>query len=180
MNIEIKLHEICVGSETISLKFGDSVIHYDPTYVGPEALSTLIDSVISLGYEETINVDTERFRTTWETEPGYLKLSFFRNKITNRTLLQTESDSENLNGLEIEFDFDEYKEAVIKESLRVLKLYGLRGFNESWADGMDVFPINSLLALMGTNIDYHEKTFECSSNIFEELDMLKNALNEVE
>lgn len=176
MNIEIKLHEICVGSETISLRFGDTVIHYDLTYMGPEALSTLIDSVISLGYEETINIDTERFRTTWETEPGTLKLSFYRNKITNRTLLKTESDSESLNGLEIEFDFNEYKEAVIKESLRVLKLYGLRGFNASWADGMDVFPINSLLALLGADIDYHEKTFECSSNIFTELDILKAAL----
>lgn len=58
MNIEIKLHEICVGSETISLRFGDTVIHYDPTYMGPEALSSLIDSVISLGYRETENIDT--------------------------------------------------------------------------------------------------------------------------
>ena len=177
MNIEIKLHEICVGSETISLRFGDTVIHYDPTYMGPEALSTLINSVVSLSYKETINVDTERFRTTWETEPGTLKLSFYRNKITNKTLLKTESDSEDLDGLEIEFDFNEYKEAVIKEALRVLKTYGLRGFNESWSDGMDVFPINSLLVLLGVDVNYNEKTWDCNSNIFTELDILKDALS---
>ena len=177
MNIEVKLHEICVGSETISLTFGDIVIHYDPTYMGPEALSSLIDSVISLGYRETENIDTERFFTTWETEPGTLELSFYRNKITNKTLLKTVSDSENLNNLEIEFDFEEYKEAVIKESLRVLKTYGLRGFNESWSDGIDVFPINSLLVLLGADVNYNEKTWDCNSNIFTELDILKAALS---
>lgn len=177
MDIEIKLHEICVGSEIISLRFGDTVIHYEPTYMGPEALSTIINSVVSLSYKETINVDTERFCTTWETEPGTLKLSFHRNKITNNTMLKTVSDSENLNGLEIEFDFEEYKEAVIKEALRVLKTYGLRGFNESWSDGMDVFPLNSLLVLLGAKVNYDKNTWDCDSNIFTELDILKDALS---
>ena len=73
--------------------------------------------------------------------------------------------------------FEEYKEAVIKESLRVLKTYGLRGFNESWSDGMDVFPVNSLLVLLGADVNYNEKTWDCNSNIFTELDILKDALS---
>ena len=72
---------------------------------------------------------------------------------------------------------EEYKEAVIKEALRVLKTYGLRGFNESWSDGMDVFPINSLLVLLGADVNYNEKTWDCNSNIFTELDILKDALS---
>lgn len=69
-----------------------------------------------------------------------------------------------------------------EDDIRYMKKYldSLRGFNESWADGMDVFPINSLLSLMGTNIDYDEKTFDCSSNIFTELDILKAALSKQE
>ena len=179
MYIKVTLHEMSVGSETISLQFGNQIINYVPTYVGPEALSTLIDSVISLGYRETVNVDTERFFTTWGTEPGTLELSFYRNKLTNKTTLKTVSDSDDVNGIEIEFDFEEYKEAVIKESLRVLKTYGLRGFNESWSDGMDVFPINSLLVLLGANVNYHEKSWDCHSNIFVELDLLKEALSKL-
>ena len=66
----------------------------------------------------------------------------------------------------------EYKEAVIKESLRILKVYGLKGFNENWCDGDDVFPLNSLLSAMGTECTQTTEKWVVKSDIISELELL--------
>jgi hypothetical protein len=92
------------------------------------------------------------------------------------TLLKTQSDSKDLDGLEIEFNFDDYKKAVIRESLRVLKHYGINGFNRNWCDGTDTFPINSLIMILGSDTIFQDKTDTFHGDIYAELDLLKEAL----
>ena len=172
MEIRINIKELVVGSELIELKFGDKTISYDATYEGEEPLSTLIKSVVLLRDRIVENVDYSKCHLTWRSEPGYLNLNFRKDTITDVVTLKTESDTPELNNLEIEFGFEEYKEAVIKESLRILKVYGLKGFNENWCDGDDVFPLNSLLSAMGTECTQTTEKWVVKSNIISELELL--------
>ena len=172
MEIRINIKELVVGSELIELKFGDKTISYDATYEGEEPLSTLIKSVVLLRDRIVENVDYSKCHLTWRSEPGYLNLNFRKDTITDIVTLKTESDTPELNNLEIEFGFEEYKEAVIKESLRILKVYGLKGFNENWCNGDDVFPLNSLLSAMGTECTHTSEKWVVRSNIFSELELL--------
>ena len=172
MEIKINIKELVVGSELIELKFGDKTISYDATYEGEEPLSTLIKSVVLLRDRIVENVDYSKCHLTWRSEPGYLNLNFRKDTITNIVTLKTESDTPELNNLEVEFSFEEYKEAVIKESLRILKVYGLKGFNENWCDGNDVFPLNSLLSAMGTECTQTTEKWVVKSDIISELELL--------
>ena len=172
MEISINIKELVVGSELIVLNFGDKTISYDATYEGEEPLSTLIKSVILLRDRIAENVDYSKCYLTWRSEPGYLNLNFRRNTITDLVILKTESDTPKLNNLEIEFGFEEYKDAVIRESLRILKVYGLKGFNENWCDGNDVFPLNSLLSAMGTECTPTTEKWVVKSDIISELELL--------
>ena len=172
MEIRINIKELVVGSELIELKFGDKTISYDATYEGEEPLSTLIKSVVLLRDRIVENVDYSKCHLTWRSEPGYLNLNFRKDTITDIVTLKTESDTPELNNLEIEFGFEEYKEAVIKESLCILKVYGLKGFNENWCDGDDVFPLNSLLSAMGTECTQTTEKWVVKSDIISELELL--------
>lgn len=172
MEIRINIKELVVGSELIELTFGDKTISYDATYEGEEPLSTLIKSVVLLRDRIAENVNYSKCHLTWRSEPGYLNLNFRKDTITDVVTLKTESDTHELNNLEIEFGFEEYKEAVIKESLRILKVYGLKGFNENWCDGDDVFPLNSLLSAMGTECTHTTEKWVVRSDIVSELELL--------
>jgi hypothetical protein len=172
MEIKINIKELVVGSELIVLNFGEQTISYDATYEGEEPLSTLIKSIVLLRDRIAENADYSKCYLTWRSEPGYLNLNFRRNTITDLVILKTESDTPELDNLEIEFGFEEYKEAVIRESLRILKVYGLKGFNENWCDGNDVFPLNSLLSAMGTECTHTTEKWVVKSDIISELELL--------
>jgi hypothetical protein len=172
MDIKINLKHIEVGSELIELVFGETTIRFYATYVGEEPLSTLIKSVVLLRDRIAENVDYSKCYLKWRSEPGYLNLNFRKDAITDIVILKTESDTPELNDLEIKFGFEEYREAVITESLRILKVYGLKGFNENWCDGNDVFPLNSLLSAMGTECTQTTKKWVVKSDIISELELL--------
>ena len=172
MDIKINLKHIEVGSELIELVFGETTIRFYATYVGVEPLSTLIKSVVSLNDRAAENVDYAKFHIVWHSEPGFLKLNFRKNVITDIVVLKTESDTRTLHNLEIHFNFNEYRNAVIKESLRVLKEYGLKGFNENWCDGDNVFPLNSLLTALGTTCTQMPDSWVVKSDIIAELEAL--------
>ena len=61
---------------------------------------------------------------------------------------------------EYRFDvtLDELKKAVIKGALRVLKEYGIRGYDGSWMSEEGVFPIRALLILLDSAVSFDEET----------------------
>ena len=60
--------------------------------------------------------------------------------------------------------------AVVKEGLRMLKEYGLRGFDGSWGTGENTFPLKTLLILTGSSVAEVDDSYK--SNIFDELNLL--------
>ena len=78
---------------------------------------------------------------------------------------------------EYELSYQSYREAVLQESIRLLKLYGLGGYNRNWCDGNDIFPVNSFLMLLGSITEYDEKNEVSYSDIFSEIKLLERMLS---
>lgn len=181
-DIRINVKSICFGSEDLELIFGDTVIPFYASYIGPEPISTLIDSLIALEVELIENAD-QCYYVAWVDEPGYLKLDMWKKKESDKLHLEVKYNNEG-DGIyhkeeewEYELSYQSYREAVLQESIRLLKQYGLDGFNQNWCDGNDTFPLNSLLTLLGNTSKFNQEK-ECSySDIFSELRLLEGALN---
>lgn len=180
--IVINVKSICFGSEDIELIFGDTVIPFYASYLGPEPISTLIDSLIALEVELIDNAE-QCYNVTWVDEPGYLKLDAWKKKESDILHLEINYNNEG-DGIyhkeeewELELSYQCYRDAILNESIRLLKQYGLDGFNHNWCDGNDTFPLNSLLILLGSTSKYDQEK-ECSySDIFSEIKLLEGALN---
>ena len=71
-----------------------------------------------------------------------------------------------------------FRKNIVATCLRVLKRYGIRGFNEHWTSDVPTgcFSIDTLLAVMGckTNV----RGGDLKSDVFEELQMLMLAIEE--
>lgn len=181
-DIKINVKSICFGSEEIELIYGDMVIPFYASYLGPEPMSSLIDSLIALEVELIINAD-QSYNVSWADEPGYLRLDMWKKKESDILHLEVEYNNEG-DGIyhkeekwEFELSYQCYRKAIINESVRLLKQYGLAGYNRNWDDGNDTFPLNSLLILLGNTSKYDQEK-ECSySDIFSELRLLEEALH---
>ena len=184
-DIKINVKSISLGSEEIELFFGDTVVSCCVSYMGREPFSTLIQSLIAFN-EETVNRDYRTFHTYWADDPdGGWDVDFYWDLETDTVEFMIEYDNKKKGELreikywEFEVSYKDYKRAVIGEGLRLLKKYGLAGFNQNWCDGYDTFPINSFLMLLGNTSEYDEKKEVLFSNIFSELKLLKSALNTI-
>ena len=79
----------------------------------------------------------------------------------------------------VSMPYKKYHDEVIRTVLYSLKKYSLRGLNANWCDGTDSFAINGLMRLLGTESKSANDSDECYSDIFAELDILRNALEHV-
>ena len=155
-DININVKSICFGCEDIELIFGDTVVSCEVSYLKPEPFSTLIYSLTALN-EEIVNLNYRTFHTFWADEPrGGWDIDFCRDLETDMVEFMIEYDNKQkgseriIKYWEFEVPYKDYKSAVINEGLRLLKKYGLGGFNRNWCDGDDTFPINSFLMLLGS------------------------------
>ena len=86
-DIRINVKSISFGSVDIELIFGDTVIPFCASYIGPEPISTLIDSLIALEWKLIENAD-QCYNVAWADEPGYLKLEMWKKKQSDKLHLE--------------------------------------------------------------------------------------------
>lgn len=183
-DICIQVSNMSWGGEDIELIFGDTKIQYSPTYMGVEPITSLL-WVLSETIRSDMLIDN---RLIWLDEPGKLEIDMERDDAKNDLLFLDiknypyfgcgdNRDDVYSNEWHLEVSFSCFKDAVIKEAIRLLKVYGLGGFNQNWLKGNDTFPVNSLLILLGNkadNGDIGDKyKDEFHSDILKELKMLE-------
>lgn len=182
-NIEIKVKSICYGWEDIKFTINGKRYRYNASCCwGGEPLSNLI-----LAVEELIWKEKEECTMTWNSEPGELIITITRDPI-ERDLLHIDANEKGEffdpkvgpwtqdDKYNFKVSLNELKDAVIDEALRMLREYGLRGFDSSWASGENTFPLKSLLILMGSSVTFDEETESYRSNIIDELELLMKIL----
>lgn len=177
--VQIDVLDLEVGWETIRMTFDDRVIEYCASYVGEEPISTLVDAADALdgcynGYRE------EKCFVQWQKEPGFIEITFYRKEDRDYIEMSIESDDPEIDGYSAYFDYSVFKDAVIKASLTVLKKYGIVGYSLGWNKSYHTFPVHQLLALLGIKSSISTESDERYSSVFEELEILKNTLIQVE
>lgn len=178
-DIRINVSSISWGGEDIELIFDKTKINYSPTYMGVEPITSLL-WVLAESIKDCEPVDSS---IKWYDEPGKLEIDMMMEDSEDDLLYLDikkypyfgsgdNQDDVYSDEWHLEVSFSCFKEAVIKEAIRLLKIYGIGGFNQNWLNGNDTFPINSLLILLGNRCNNAYKD-EYHSDILEELRMLE-------
>lgn len=180
-SFDINIKSISFGSEEIILSFGGQEITFCSSYIGPEPISSLIESLIGLE-EKMEDRDNTRYFITWNDEPGTLKFEMYKDKFEDHILIKIKFDNCGVEpyhktGIwKFEMPYSLYRQTVLTTALKVLTEYGLNGLNDSWADGKDTFPFCSLVSLLGGQSSYHKESDSFRSNILDELKILTDSI----
>ena len=186
--IDIKVIAMGNGWQTISLMFDDTEVGFLASYVGDCPLSSLITLVAGIDADIEDDELPSRRHQEWFQEPGAMQIIVESDgTIDNFTIKKTYKDQ-----LEVDFSVEEmvdpdetyhfqvkhedFKKAVIAEATRMLKEFGIRGYNENWNYGIDNFPISAFLCLLGNKSSYDEEFEVSTSNLHDEISLLKSIL----
>lgn len=176
-NFDFKVKSISAGWEEFELIFDKIIIPFNASYIGAEPINSLLSSIINL---ESVANDyhTAYAGCKWECEPGFMKIRFEKtDDILNIDITHNDRYTDGVDEHQIfHLPYPIFREAIIKESLRVLKKYGMQGFNDNWMDDCEYFPLNELIAVLGSQSLLNSKTGEYHSDILNELEVLSLAL----
>lgn len=181
--VKIQVKSLSCGNEDIDLFFDEHKISFYASYLGQEPMASLVQAVYELEECGFCDMDNDEVRyeadVKWLDEPGYLTMQFRRVDKTLYIHLKTADDFECKSIMEEELHFyvpfKAFKEAVVRESLRVLREYGIKGYYDSWADGKD-FPLALLLTLLGKGCVENEE-WTCKSSLLDELKTIMDLTN---
>jgi len=180
-SFDIYIKSISFGNEEITLSFGGQKIPFYSTYMGPEPISSLIESLVGLE-EEIDNMDYTRYFITWSDEPGTLDFEMYKDNYKDHILIKIKFDNcgieqyHKTGNWEFDMPYSLYRKTVLNTALKVITEYGLNGLNDSWADGKDTFPICSLISLLGGRSSYYKESDSFRSNILDELKVLTDSI----
>ncbi|MBR5550833.1 MAG: hypothetical protein IKV83_02805 [Muribaculaceae bacterium] len=190
-NVEIKVLDMEVGWQTINLMFDEICVLFRASYLGVCPLSSLISVVAEIDRDIEYGNIPDQMCLRWYKEPGMMqfdvkydgKNDYISIKITDEDFFlygKQYSDIENpMEEYHFEVSHEIFKSAVIKEATRMLKQYGIRGYNENWLDNFDEFPISSYLQLLGNESEHDKESDILSSNLKEEARLLSVIADEM-
>jgi hypothetical protein len=183
-NIEISVSEMSFGWQKIHLIFDDIKIDFLGSYIGVCPLSSLIEIVAEIDSDIECKNLPDKKSVTWSDEPEILELAIRNDeKVNNIEISISYEDSFDqskittpLNKYNFIVKHDDLRAAVVKEASRMLRTYGLQGYNRNWVDGTDNFPISAFLQLMGNKSNFYKESDTYSSSLEYEISLLKSIL----
>ncbi len=183
-NIEITVSEMAYGNQMIHLKFDETQINFYGRYIGECPLSSLITLMAEIDADIKDKNIPDGMCIKWFDEPGLFQMDIKYDGINDDITIQI-TDEDLFMGGDISNPNEEYhfvvshevfRNAVIKESSRMLKTYGLRGYNGNWCDGIDNFPMSAFLRLLGNKSKFDSDSDTYSSDFETEILLLKSIL----
>lgn len=183
-NIEITVSEMGYGWQMIHLIFDDVKIDFYASYLGECPLSSLITLIAEIDADiENENIPDEMY-IKWFDEPGVFQMDIKYDGINDDITIRI-SDEDLIMGGQITTPREEYhisvnhesfRNAIIKEASRMLRTYGLHGYNGNWAKGIENFPLSAFLRLLGNKSKFDKETETYSSSLEHEISLLKSIL----
>lgn len=163
----IDVLELSHGWEKIRLVIDDDIIDYNASYIGQEPVSSLIEAAVGL---EENNVNNAYF-ARWSDEPGRCCIDYFLKDGTLLLDIGIETPDQNgelvTRAKKYYMPFTQFQSEVRDLAIRVLKRYGIVGFNSNWASSdepQEVFPVGAFLRLLGAEsiFDYTDEEYNSS------------------
>jgi len=186
-NISIKISNLAWGNEDVEILFDEEKVYYSAGYCGSDPLGDLIKIAAYFVHNKSDNYGGHCC-VNWDGEPGNMNLSVTCDEVDKEILHIDVSETGDFvdpetnhpwtqdDNYHFDVPLEVFKKAVVKEAIRVLKDYGVRGYAGSWCDGMDTFPVTSLLVLLGDTTRFDEESDSFRSNIHDELKLLLSAI----
>jgi hypothetical protein len=184
-NIQIKISNFAWGNQDIEILFDDQRFYCSAGYGSSDPLGDLI----KFAAEFVHNEDRDSCSAKWDEEPGTMEFTVTRDE-TDKGILhidakeygdffdpKTNKPWTQDDKYHYDVSLDVFKCAVVKEALRVLRMYGIRGYGGTWCDGWDTFPVTSLLVLLGAKSTFDDESESYRSNIKDELQLLLSAID---
>lgn len=124
----------------------------------------------------------EKRVTKWCDGPGSLRLEIRTDGDIDDVIIKiADNDSSGIYD-DIEKPDEEYhfqvkhnhiKKAVVEEASRVLKKYGLYGYNGNWMHAYeDIFPVSAVLKLLGDKSTFEEESESYYTNLKTEIELI--------
>lgn len=175
----IDVLELSHGWEKIRLVIDDDIIDYNASYIGQEPVSSLIEAAVGL---EENNVNNAYF-ARWSDEPGRCCIDYYLKDGTLLLDIGIETPDQNgelrTKSKKYYMPFPQFQSEVRDLAIRVLKKYGIVGFNSNWAsyDGpKEVFPVASFLRLLGMEPTFDYTDEEYNSSFRDEINLFRRIL----
>lgn len=172
----IEIGDICAGWESIKLIFNKIELPFEASYIGDEPLSTLIEAADLLDDKES------HYYIEWKDEPGYMKLELKHEALSDKLLIDIEhnkeddSKSASSRHWNIEMQFSQFRNAVVRIAKEILCKYGFIGFIDNWDYDQTSFPIGSLLSILGAKSNSYSGIIEHKSDLQKEIAILNDLL----
>lgn len=146
-NVSIKISNFAWGNQDIEILFDEDKVYYSTGFCGSDPLGDLIKIAAYFIHNKEVDYNSH-YSVNWDGEPGNMNFSVTQDE-ANKELLhidvsetgdfvdpQTNEPWSQDDKYHFEVPFEIFKEAVNKEAVRVLKTYGIRGYDGSWYDGL--------------------------------------------
>ncbi len=193
-NVDFKFDIDFYGCAVVSFDIEGKHYEFRPTYMGSNPLNLLVTGLYYLKINEERDVSTEttimcvkdQYQThkiIWEGEPSgqtvvltkngddlLIEISQFSDKECYGRYIYAFVDMEQV--FAVHTSFDEFKNKVCGEALRMLRKFGLAGYSDSWEEGSDDFPLSKLLYLMGNTENRDDDNVLYFSNFNNEIKLL--------
>lgn len=182
-DFDIEIECIDLGWEYIKLRFDDTEIPFDASYIGSEPVSTLVESIINLENHFRIDTDDYFAKWHWDSEPGVIRFDVVRDPTTDVLTIHIALDRDesgcDIKQWQFQMPYTLYRSVIIKTAMRQLKRYGIKGFYENWMND-DFAELPTLLIVIlssGTkSLSDDPESSERFSDIFSEIELFKQAL----
>lgn len=174
-NFSIKISHLAWGNEDIEIVFDDEKLYFSAGYLSSDPLGDMVKIAAFF----VNNEDCKHYAVKWDGEPVIMEFDVQRDlnnkgvlRINAKTIGKYEGDEEH----SFEISLETFRAAVLKEAIRVLKEYGIKGYDGSWCDGWDTFPVTSLLILLGSTSNFDEETDSYRSSLKKEISLLSQVI----
>ena len=175
------VEKVCYGWQQFILSFGTTILQFNSSYFGNDALTEFITTICTLESENPGDSWNDSEFTLYD-EPGIIHFYFRRKYDTNIVIIDIETidimDKPNCTrNWHIMMEYEVFRKTIIDAALVVLKKYGLRGLRGNWCACTEGFPVSTFLRILLGKPNFNNDSEEYRSDIFEELEFLKQILS---
>lgn len=181
---QVHVQYISYGWCGIELFVNNQLIKCDAGCMGPNPLASLMEACLDFDMakteEDRQGDDIEETTITWQEEPGTmcLELKLSSNDTVLMDIQERDDDEEVLEEWHEVVPFEDFKDAIVSEGLRVLNALGLYGYYAAWSDRTE-FPLSPLLRLTGKSNLKWDGDY-CHTRLSEEIDCLSSFTEKLE
>lgn len=176
--------EIECGWEDVTINANGAVIKFAAGYCAEEPVNSLILLLSDIKDRvDAGSVGNALIETCWDSEPSKLimKAEILSNNMVSLHVLTEPfyfSEPKEVREWQITMPYQDFYDAIVSAATRQLMRQGIVGISQSWlSEDAPIFPVRKYLEILGckTSCD-KDKSFCYSSNILDELEMIKQAI----